>query len=232
MSPGTLGLLYLRPRLLVDRLAIARSPHPTQQDLQVRNDFLTRHFRCKPIGNRRGWEQHGQCGQFLLHVHEDLLHRHRIHGHLHLAGRHIGSYHLQQIVDHQAKGRLKDRRLGRAADQMAQLEDLRDLLEHALNSPPGQVHRKQVTGRILLVVQQVGHQQDLLLAGADQTDVSHIASPLVFHGPDPAPFFRPRCVPERRDSSGPDAGDWDGNGFSTTGGSGSDPLARSTTRAG
>ena len=40
-----------------------------------------------------------------------------------------------------------------------------------------------------VVVQQVGHQQDLLLAGADQTDVSHIASPLVLHGPDPAPFF-------------------------------------------
>src|SRR5512142_1659496 len=102
MSTGTLGLLYLRTWFLVDRLAIPGRPYCTQEDSQTRDDLLPGQLLGKPIGNRPGWEQNRQCSQLLLHVLEDLLDRHRIHGHL-LAGRHVGPYHWQQIVEHQAE---------------------------------------------------------------------------------------------------------------------------------
>src|SRR5271157_4431676 len=98
MSTGAFGLLHFGTRLLVDRFAVTRRPHATQQDLQSRDQLFARQLLGKPIGNHPRGEQLRQRSQLLLDVQEDLLHRHRLHRHVHLAGCHIGANHLKQVV--------------------------------------------------------------------------------------------------------------------------------------
>src|SRR5208337_1943906 len=83
MSTGAFGLLHFGTRLLVDRFAVTRRPHATQQDLQSRDQLFARQLLGKPIGNHPRGEQLRQRSQLLLDVQEDLLHRHRLHRHVH-----------------------------------------------------------------------------------------------------------------------------------------------------
>lgn len=70
---------------------------------------------------------------------------------------------------------------------MLHLENFRDLLEHALDAPTHAVNTQQIRGRIYIGIEQVGDEDERLLARTLQRD----AAMLVALGAQPSPVFCP-----------------------------------------
>ncbi len=84
-----------------------------------------------------------------------------------LGRRDIRPDHLHHIVEQHTKGELKHRALRRGANERLEMKDFGDLLEHPLDTPAREVEVQEIRGREPRGVEQIGEQNNRLLARAD-----------------------------------------------------------------
>lgn len=83
---------------------------------------------------------------------------------------------LQEVGDHHAESRLEDDGLGSAADQMRQMENVADLLKHALDVPAFAVEFQKIVGGEAVGVHQVGDDLQRFVLRPLQSDATRGAA--------------------------------------------------------
>lgn len=106
-----------------------------------------------------------------------------------MRSRHIRPHDLHQVVEQQTKGALKRGPLRRGANKGLERKDFRDLLKDLLDTPTGQVEGKQVIGRELGGVEQIGKENNRLFPRPVECQALPEATGLGLLTPQPAPVL-------------------------------------------
>src|SRR6476646_5973024 len=123
-----------------------------------------------------------------MDIEKQVFDRDRLGGGLLVSGD-VTANQLNQVIEHEAEGELKDGRFRRAADQALQVKDFGDFLKDLLNAPALQVVVEQLRGWIKLGIQEVSDQRHLRLARTLQRDLPDISPFGMIDRSQPTPLF-------------------------------------------